>query len=113
MEFKKYIKFLDVVEQKKGIWLPENFLWLKDFSLPNIDLGLPSIEKKAKIELIRSKTNPIYIQLSDGSRLFFTFDEFKRITGTPVVGKTITWKTQRISSNESPTPSKITYCRVD
>ena len=75
-------------------------------------LNLPLIEKSGKIELLRDKVNPIYMQISDGSKLFFTFDEFKRISGTPSDGKTIIWKAQRNPKDTPQHTSKITFCKI-
>lgn len=112
MKFKEYINFNLELEKNKVIYVPENFSWVKSFSLPDIDLKIPQTEKKSSIQLIMDKKNPIYIQLSDGSRLFFTFDEFKRILGKPAVGKTMIWRTQRLQNDPSSHPSKITMCKV-
>jgi len=110
--FKKYLNFVQILENNKIIYLPENFSWIKDFSLPNLSLDIPEIEKSAKIRMIMNKINPIYIGLSDGSKLFFTIDEFNRISGTPVVGKTLVWRMQRLSGDNSQRASKITMCKV-
>lgn len=112
MKFKEYVNFNLELEKNKTIYVPENFNWVKSFSLPDIDLEMPQTEKKSSIQMIMDKKNPIYIQLSDGSKLFFTFDEFKRILGKPVVGKTMIWRTQRLRNDSSDHPSKITMCKV-
>jgi hypothetical protein len=105
INFKKY---LNIVEN-----LPENFDWVKDFTLPDLNLDLPCVEKRGKIQIIMDKTNPIYIGLSDGSKLFFTIDEFKRISGKPVIGKILTWKTQRLFGDKSEYQSKIISCKIE
>lgn len=110
MKFKKYLNFVESI--KKGIYFPENFNWAKDFVLPDLNLNLPTIEKSGKIQIIMDKINPIYIGLSDGSKLFFTVDEFNRIIGKPVVGRTMIWKTQRLPSDNGQYPSKITMCKI-
>lgn len=112
MKFKKYIKFLEKLNKNQSIYMPENFDWVKDFVLPDMNLDLPSIEKKGTIKIIMDKSNPIYIGLSDGSKLFFSIDEFNRILGKPLVGKTLVWQIQRSPTDFSSLPSKITFCKV-
>jgi hypothetical protein len=111
-QFKKYIEFQEMIEKQGNLYVPENFDWVKDFILPQTDLELPSIERKSTIMTVMDKVNPIYIQLKDGSKLFFTYDEFKRISGVPVIGKTLIWKMQRLPQDISIYPSKITMCKV-
>ena len=111
-QFKKYIEFQETIEKYGNLYFPENFNWVKDFILPQTDLGLPSIERKSTIMMVVDKVNPIYIQRKDGSKLFFTYDEFKRISGEPVIGKTLIWKMQRLPKDSSIYPSKITMCKV-
>lgn len=112
--FKKYIDLIESVEKYKAILIPEHFSWANDISksLPALTLDLPSIEKRAKIETILDKKNPIYVQLSDGSKLFFSFDEFKKIHGKPARGKTMVLTMQRLAHDKSDSPSQITKCCV-
>ena len=77
MKFKNYIYLSGILET--AIHIPESFDWVKDFTLPSLDINLPHVEKQGKIQIVMDKINPIYIQISDGSKMFFTFDEFKRI----------------------------------
>ena len=110
--FKKYLDFIKIIEDNKIIYMPENFDWVRDFSLPNLSLNLPEVEKRGKIQIIMDKINPIYIGMSDGSKLFFTADEFNRIIGKPIVGKILLWRMQRLSNDSTQYPSKITMCKV-
>lgn len=112
--FKAYIDLLERVEKEGAIIVPESFDWAKAISakLPNIDLGLPQIEKRAKIDIIMDKKNPIYLQLSDGSKLFFTYDEYQRIDGKPERGKTMVVTMQRLGHDTTDLPSKIVKCQV-
>jgi hypothetical protein len=112
--FKKYLNLISALEEKGSILIPENFDWAKTISsmLPNINLDLPQIQKKSKIDFIIDKKNPIYIQLADGSKLFFTHDEFKRIEGKPERGKTLIVHMQRLNNDISSSPSKIIKCQV-
>jgi hypothetical protein len=113
-DLKIFIDITELVEKQKAIFLPENFSWAKNIasSLPKINLDLPTIKKQAKIDIIMDKRNPIYVQLSDGSKLFFTHDEFKRIDGKPECGKTMVVFMQRLPYDNSESASKITHCKV-
>jgi len=112
--FKTYVKITELTEINGGIVVDENFDWAKDIGkmLPHVELDLPLIQKQSKIYYIVDKKNPIHIQLSDGSKLFFTPDEFKRINGKPEIGKTLLVSMQRLQNDFSGLPSKIVSCKV-
>jgi hypothetical protein len=112
--FKNYIELTSCLEKHGCILIPENFSWTKDIAklIPHIDLGLPTVQKQAKIDIVMDKKNPIYLQLSDGSKLFFTHDEFKRIEGIPERGKTMIVTMNRHGQDSSENPSQITKCQV-
>jgi hypothetical protein len=112
--FKSYVELTEKVGTHGAILVPEGFDWAKVISaqLPKLDLGLPQVEKRAKIDIIMDKKNPIYLQLSDGSKLFFTYDEYQRIDGKPERGKTMVVTMQRLSHDHSDLPSKIVKCQV-
>jgi len=112
--FKNFLELTLLVQKHGAISLPENFAWVKEIAkqMPSINLDLPTIEKRAKIDVIMDKKNPIYIQLSDGSKLFFSIDEFRRIEGKPKQGKTLIVTMQRLPHDNSKLPSQITKCRV-
>jgi hypothetical protein len=112
MQFSNFLDLTQNLEKNKSLCIEENFLWAKNINLPNIDLGLPSIEKTSKILMLNDRITPIYIQLEDGSKLFFTYDEFKRIHGNPMIGKKMHLVMQRLGNDTSKYPSKITSCRV-
>jgi len=81
-------------------------------SLPGLDLALPSITKSAQIVHVIKDKNPIYVQLSDGTKLFFNLDEFRRIKGSPEIGRTMTVVFQRNPGDISEYPSQIQSCQV-
>lgn len=112
MQFIEFLNLAEAAVKFKAVCLEGNFDWVKQISLPSINLGLPSVEKKSKIVLLSDKTNPIYIQLADGSKLFFTYDEFRRIQGKPEVGRELKVLLQRLGTDKSVSPSKITMCKV-
>lgn len=112
--FKNYIDLIECINKHGAILIPENFAWAKPIanSLPQHQLELPSIEKRGRIELIMDKKNPIYVQLSDNSKLFFSNDEYKRIEGKPEKGKTMIVTLQRLGNDTSKLPSQIVKCQV-
>lgn len=110
MKFKNYLKTDKFLNDSGSIAFFEGF-WEK-IKLPNIFLDLPEIEKKSKIVILKDKINPIFIQLDDGSKLFFTIDEFNRIIGQPKIGRILKYKMQRLPQDKSKSFSKITSCVV-
>lgn len=112
--FKNYIELIEHINKHGAILVPENFTWAKPIaqSLPQYQIELPNVEKRGKIELIMDKKNPIYVQLSDNSKLFFSHDEFKRIEGKPERGKMMIVTMQRLGSDNSELPSQIVKCQV-
>ena len=74
---------------------------------PVLDAMLPSVKKTGKIQILMKNKNPILIQLSDGTKLFLTWDEFRRIKGNVEVGKTMTVLFQRHTHDNSVNPSQI------
>jgi len=112
MQFIEFFNLVETTIRFKAVHIEESFDWLRQITLPQIDLGLPSVEKKSRIVMLSDKTNPIYIQLADGSKLFFTYDEFRRIQGKPKIGKEMSLSLQRLGTDGSTSPSKITMCKV-
>lgn len=89
-----------------------NSIFASPIRLPNIQLDLPSITKTGKIALIIKDKNPILMQMTDGTQMYFTIDQFRRIMGNPEVGRTMTVVFQRDPTDKSRTPSKINACQV-
>ena len=52
----------------------------KGMSLPGLDL-VPTVSRCSKITFVELKKNPILVLLADGTKMHFTWDEFKRIPG--------------------------------
>lgn len=105
---------MECLDHSGAIYIPEGFDWAKAIGklLPNLSLDLPSVKKQAKIDLVLDKKNPIYVQLSDGSKLFFTHNEFRKIKGKPERGKTMIFVMQRLAHDTSDLPSQISQCEV-
>lgn len=110
--FKWYCCICDLVEQHGSICVESSCDWARSFRLPDLDLGLPTVERKARITHIILKRNPICVVLSDGTVLYFTYDEFKRIKGKPEVGSTLQVKMTRLAGDGSGFPSKVQSCEV-
>ena len=88
--------------------------------LPGIDLvansdgiGVPEVSKQGRVKHIIFKKNPISIQLEDGTKLFLTYDQYKRIQGDlPIVPKhtEISVTFQRIPFDRTLNTSQISKC---
>lgn len=103
-------EFLDIMPKvNKALATP--------ITLPEIDPSifskeLPTLEVTSKIMRIEKNKNPINIMLEDGTSLYLSWDEFKRIPGvTPEVGKSLKVIFQRLNNDKTDKPSKIKYCK--
>jgi len=85
----------------------------KEFFDLTMPIGLtPLVFKKSVIKTIEKKKNPIFIQLEDGTKLYFTWDEFNRIEGKPENGKKMLVIMQRRADDNSPSVSQIQKCKI-
>jgi hypothetical protein len=79
------------------------------------DLALPMTVKTGKITHINDKVNPILMYISDpkkgGSIMHIPYDDFKRISGEPRVGKSIVIVFQRRTDDRSNSYSKVQSIR--
>lgn len=75
--------------------------------LPSTDLTIPQVEKTGRIKILEFKKNPIYLELSDGTKAYFNYDEFRRIQGEPAIGKVMTIIFQRHPNDSGQQYSKI------
>lgn len=73
---------------------------------------IPYFERAGKITVLLIKRNPILLKLEDGTEASFTYDEFRRISGDPAVGKHMTIVFQRHPHDNSKYRSKIHHCYV-
>jgi hypothetical protein len=79
----------------------------RGLSLPGTDL-VPTLSRSCPISFVERNKNPIFVLLSDGTKLYFTWDEFKRIPGIePEVGRTMTVVFQRFPGDHSQEQSQI------
>ena len=88
-----------------------------DMTIPTDDSGnvfMPMIHRKSTIRIVDTKRNPIFVFLDDGTRLHFTYDEFKRIKGgEPAPGKTMTVVFQKNPNDRTEVPSQVQSCKVE
>lgn len=64
--------------------------------LPSLDMEIPLITRTGRVKFIERNRNPIFILLSDGTKLYLSWDQFKRIHGPePEVGKMLSVTFQR------------------
>ncbi len=83
--------------------------------LPGIDLvipnDIPTVKKTSVIRVVERNKNPIHISLDDGTRLYLTWDEFRRVGGCqPEPGKKMTITFQRRGADTSVNPSQVQSC---
>lgn len=80
--------------------------------MPSLDMTLPAVTKTSKIEILIKNKTPIYVQLGDGTKLAFSYDEFRRIKGEPMVGKMMSVTFQRRPDMTDLAPSMVSSCSV-
>ncbi len=127
MNFKEYFTLCeDFNDYPLGVVIPNN----NAFGATTVDNGpqgdqsphsfstelqLPEMPITAQIAYIGGfpgkqgveNRDPIVFRLSDGTQLFLTNAEFRRIKGDPQVGKTITVVFQRRPEDRTKTPSQV------
>jgi hypothetical protein len=83
--------------------------YLKEsFTAPN----LPSITRRGRITLLEINRNPIHIVLDEGTELFLTWDQFKKIKPPPQLNDSLEVKFQRLLNDFSNNSSKIVEIKV-
>lgn len=73
---------------------------------------IPTVKKVGKIVQLDYRKNPILIMLNDNTKLYLTYDEFKRIKPKIKLGDTISVIMQRSKNDKSNIPSKITSIKL-
>jgi uncharacterized OB-fold protein len=74
---------------------------------PVKDFGLPSTERTSPIAMIEKGKNPIFIALEDGTKLYLTYDEYRRLKTEPKVGMKMHVVFRRIPNDVSLVTSKV------
>ena len=82
--------------------------------LPGLDVAIPTVTKTSRVAFVERNKNPILVLLQDGTRLHFSWDQFKRIKGSePERGKQLTVIFQRHHRAGKDESSQILSCRCD
>lgn len=116
MNFKNYIK---IIEQNTvgthndfatAAFTTSDFTGSETFpsqtlgvNLPSVDLIIPNVTRRSEVTYLQKNKNPIFCLLKDGTKLYFTWDEYIRI-GKPEVGNILNVTFEKNSPNE---PAKI------
>jgi len=93
---------------------PEPQLPYTDVKIGQTNVNIPIIIKKSIVTRFEDKKNPMYIELKDGTKLFITIGEYRRIQGDlPVVPKYTELQVtfQRLPNDNSLEVSKIDKIR--
>ena len=70
--------------------------------LPSMDMEVRKVERTSPISSIDRHSNPIKIQLLDGTKLYMTWDQFKRVEGKePAYGRLMHVSFQRHPDTDS------------
>ena len=86
--------------------------FLPSIDMAIIDTGIPTVKRTSTITNIEKNRNPLFISFKDGTRIYLTWDEWRRIKGTPEIGKKATITFQRNSKDDSKTTSKISQITI-
>lgn len=123
MKFRDYVRLRETnvpgyhLDGPGGAYLTSDFSGSEaipnshSYHLPSIDMEIPNnIPTKtiqSLINVINKNKNPIFVGLEDGTKIFLTWDEFKRINPAPEVGKKAMITFQINDKDKDNTPSQI------
>jgi len=80
--------------------------------LPSLDFAIPTVSRTSTVAFVERNKNPILVMLQDGTKLHFSWDQFKRIEGSePERGKQLTVTFQRNPKAGKEETSQILSCR--
>lgn len=90
-------------------WTGTEDLGPYSYGLPGVDLEVPSTTRRSKIKSVEKNRNPIRVSLMDGTTLFMTLDEFRRVDSRTKLepGRELAVTFQRRDDDSSDTPSKV------
>lgn len=76
---------------------------------PGVDLEIPSAIRRSRIRSVNDRKDPIEVRLMDGTLIYLSLDEFKRVNSRTKleVGREISVTFQRREGDGSPDPSKV------
>ncbi len=85
----------------------------KPLNLPGVSMEIPEMVKSGRVVIFEKHRNPIFVQLSDGTKLYFTYDELKRLPEEPKIGKMMYVTFQRHPKTPLSDFSKITNIKIN
>lgn len=90
-------------------WTGSEDLGPYSYGLPGTDLAIPNVSRRSRIRSVEKNRNPIRVSLMDGTVIYLTLDEFRRIDSRTRLepDREITVTFQRRDDDGSPDPSKI------
>jgi len=90
-------------------WTGSESLGAYPYGPPSADLEIPHVSRKSKIRSVEERRNPIVVRLMDGTAIYLTLDEFRRVDSRTKLqpGREITVTFQRREGDDGPDPSKI------
>jgi len=95
-------------------FLPTTWTGSEDFAmrnngLPGTDLQIPNVVRKSTIRSVEKNRDPIRITLMDGTVLYLSLDEFRRVDSRTKMerGREVRVTFQRREDDGSADPSKI------
>jgi len=90
-------------------WTGSEDLGPYSYGVPGVDLEIPTVKRSSTIRSVESNRNPIRVSLMDGTTLYLTVDEFRRVNSRTKLesGKEITVTFQRREDDSGTAPSKV------
>lgn len=115
MNFKQYLEQNTIGKHNDfatASFLPSTWTGSEDlgkygYGLPSTDLEVPNTTKCSIIKNIEKNKNPISVELSDGTKIYLSFDEYRRLKNLLSVGERLCVTFQRSPTDQSNNPSKI------
>lgn len=81
--------------------------------MPGHVLEIPTVSKTSRVAMVERNKNPIFVMLQDGTKMYFTWNEFQRIRGKePSPGRLMTVKFQRRPNDTRQESSQIQSAEV-
>jgi hypothetical protein len=80
MNFSAFFELHELCE-KSSVFIPEGFDWAKPLAslVSSVNLDIPVIKKQSRVHMIHFRRNPIVVHFADGSRIFLSNDEYRRM----------------------------------
>lgn len=90
-------------------WTGSEDLGRFGYGLPGVDLEIPHVTRRSRIRSVERNKNPIKVQLMDGTTIYLSADEFRRIDSRTKLDpeREITVTFQRREDDGGHEPSKV------